>query len=92
MIYRLKFHKRFIEHIEMHKKAGNKVLIKKIEMLINEIKEHPRAGTGKPEPLRYFSEEIWSRRIDSKHRLIYEIVENELIIITMSAYGHYDDK
>jgi toxin YoeB len=42
----------------MHKKAGNKILVKKIETLIAEIKEHPRTGMGKPEQLRYFSEEI----------------------------------
>ncbi|MCL1943385.1 MAG: Txe/YoeB family addiction module toxin [Candidatus Azobacteroides sp.] len=76
----------------MHKKAGNKILVKKIETLIAEIREHPRTGMGKPEQLRYFSEEIWSRHIDAKHRLIYEIVEDELIIIAISAYGHYDDK
>jgi len=92
MNYRLKFHKRFIEHIEMHKKAGNKLFIKKIENLITELKEHPRTGTGKPEQLKYFSEEIWSRHIDVKHRLIYEIIENELIVIAIAAYGHYDDK
>ncbi|MDR0295410.1 MAG: Txe/YoeB family addiction module toxin [Prevotellaceae bacterium] len=92
MNYRLKFHKRFVEHIEMHKKAGNKVLVKKVETLIVELREHPRSGTGKPEQFKYFSEEIWSRLIDFKHRLVYEIVEDELIVIAISAYGHYDDK
>jgi toxin YoeB len=91
-MYRLTFHKRFLEHIEMHKKAGNKILIKRIENLIAEIKEHPRNGTGKPEQLKYFSDEIWSRRIDEKHRLIYKIIENKLFIIAISAFGHYDDK
>ena len=92
MTYRLKFHKRFIEHIEKHKKAGNKILVKKIEALITEIREHPRTGTGKPEQLKHFPDETWARHIDAKHRLVYEIVEDELIIIAISAYGHYDDK
>jgi toxin YoeB len=60
MIYQLKFHKRFLEHIEIHKRAGNKILVKKVEALIAELKEHPRTGIGKPEQLKYFSEEIWS--------------------------------
>jgi len=92
MTYCLKLHKRFLEHVEIHKRAGNKILIKKIETLITEIKEHPRTGTGKPEQLKHFTNDIWSRRIDAKHRLIYEVVDNELIIIAISAYGHYDDK
>jgi toxin YoeB len=92
MSYRLKFHPRFIQHIEMHKKAGNKALLRKTEALIAEIRAHPRTGTGKPESLRYYSEEIWSRRIDGRHRLIYQIVENEPVVIILSAYGHYDDK
>ena len=53
MTYCLKLHKRFLEHVEIHKRAGNKILIKKIETLITEIKEHPRTGTGKPEQLKH---------------------------------------
>ena len=92
MIYRLKFHSRFLEHIEMHKKAGNKILLKKIENLVSEVRTHPRVGTGKPEQLKYFEGEIWSRRIDAKHRMIYEIAEDELIVIAISAFGHYDKR
>lgn len=92
MTYRLKLHPRFLRHIEMHKKAGNKILVRKTESLIAEIREHPRTGTGKPEQLRYYSEEIWSRRIDDRHRLIYEIADDQLLVTALSAYGHYEDK
>ena len=33
-----------------------------------------------------------SRAITKKHRLIYEIVNNEVRVDVLSAYGHYDDK
>jgi len=35
---------------------------------------------------------MWSRRIDQKHRLVYQINETELIVVAISAYGHYADK
>jgi len=78
--------------IKKHKQAGNKKLVSKIDSLITELAKHPRTGTGKPEQLKNYTQEIWSRRIDQRHRLIYEIREYELLVITIAAYGHYDDK
>jgi len=34
----------------------------------------------------------WSRRISQKHRLIYMIDNEKVIVLLLSAYGHYDDK
>ena len=34
----------------------------------------------------------WSRRITRKHRLIYEIIDDRVVVIVITAYGHYDDK
>ena len=34
----------------------------------------------------------WSRSITKKHRLVYQINEYEVIVLVLSAYGHYDDK
>ncbi|MGZ8158824.1 MAG: Txe/YoeB family addiction module toxin [Methylobacter sp.] len=36
---------------------------------------------GKPEPLKHQLQGCWSRRIDSEHRLVYEITDNTLQII-----------
>ena len=65
---------------------------KKAQLLIEEHKQHPRTGTGKPEPLSGDRSGQWSRRITRKHRMIYEIHDTEVIVILLSAYGHYDDK
>ena len=27
-----------------------------------------------------------------KHRLVYEIHDNEVVVLVISAWGHYDDK
>jgi len=42
-----------LEDIEKLKKTGNKVLLKKLQQLIEELKLHPETGTGQPERLKY---------------------------------------
>ncbi len=78
--------------IKKHELAGDKKLVSKINRFIAELAEHPRTGTGKPEQLKYYSVETWSRRIDDKHRLVYRIFESGLITVVISAYGHYGDR
>lgn len=65
---------------------------RKAVVLIEELKVHPRTGTGKPEPLSADRVGQWSRRISKKHRLIYEIFDAEVHVDIISAYGHYGDK
>lgn len=65
---------------------------KKVVSFIQELREHPKTGTGHPEPLKGKPEGRWSRQISKKHRLVYRIYETEVIVLVISAYGHYDDK
>ena len=60
--------------------------------LISELYDHPRTGTGHPEQLKGEPHGRWSRRITQKHRLVYEIRDTEVIVIVLTAYGHYEDK
>lgn len=65
---------------------------KKALSLIGELYEHPKTGTGHPEPLKGKPEDRWSRQITKKHRLVYRIYETEVVVLVIAAYGHYDDK
>ena len=65
---------------------------KKALKLIAELYEHPRTGTGKPEQLTGNRSGQWSRRISNKHRLVYEIHDTEVVVLVLTAYGHYGDK
>ena len=65
---------------------------KKAIKLIAELYEHPRTGTGKPEPLSGDRAGQWSRRINKRHRLVYEIHDTEVVVLVLTVYGHYDDK
>ena len=73
-------------------KSGDKQAVKKLNTLLAELQIHPREGAGKPEQLKYKSAETWSRHINDKHRLIYEIYEQIVTVEVLSAYGHYGDK
>ena len=63
-------------------------MLKKLFVLLEELTEHPFEGTGKPELLKYDFAGYWSRRINREHRIVYEVTES--IIFILSAKGHYD--
>lgn len=65
----------------------DKKTLKRINDLIKDAKRDPFAGKGKPEPLMYNLSGCWSRRIDEKNRIVYTIVDEELLII--SCRHHY---
>ena len=64
--------------------------LRKINSLLQEILRDPFQGTGKPEPLKGLCENAWSRRINDKDRLVYQL-QNERIIV-LQCRGHYDDR
>jgi toxin YoeB len=74
------------------KRSGKKADIEKVSVFFKEISEHPRTGTGKPEQLKYYDREVWSRKLNKKDRFIYEIYEGEVLVIVIQSLGHYDDK
>jgi len=58
--------------------------------LTRELMGNPREGRGKPERLKYFEKEAYSRRVNHKDRLIYTIYEEHKEIDITSFRGHYD--
>lgn len=73
-------------------KRSEPAAFKKVCLLLNELVEHPKTGTGHPHQLTGDRAGEWSRSITKKHRLVYEIREREVHVLVLSAYGHYDDK
>jgi toxin YoeB len=89
MSYHLEFSDQTKIDITIHKKAGNKAVLKKLNSLLEELSEHPRTGTGQVEVLKHYPEETFSRRINREHRLVYRIREETVQVLVISAYGHY---
>jgi len=87
MSYFLDFSKKAHNDIEFHKKTGNLPVLKKLDILLNELTEHPFTGTGKPEVLKHNLNGFWSRRINKEHRLVYKVINDSVQIF--SAKGHY---
>jgi toxin YoeB len=66
----------------------DKKILARINDLIKDISRTPYTGIGKPEPLKYKYKGFWSRRITDVHRLIYQVKEDELLIV--KCRFHYD--
>ncbi len=66
--------------------TDNKTL-KRINTLIQAIKQNAFEGLGAPEPLKHNWSGYWSRRIDRAHRLVYKVTD-ETIIVVQCRY-HY---
>ena len=68
----------------------DKKMLKKINIMLKEIQRTPFEGIGKPEALKGELSAYWSRRINDKDRLVYQVKEQGIIIL--QCKGHYDDK
>lgn len=92
MSYTLEFTKTALSDIEKHKKAGDKATLRKLGKLLDELMEHPRTGTGQPELLKHDLAGLYSRRINREHRLVYDIKDEVVTVLVLSAHSHYGDK
>ena len=92
MSFEIEFTEIAIADLEKHKKSGDKKILLKIDNLLNELRENPTLGTGKPEKLKHYKIPTWSRRISDKHRLVYRIQDEKVLVLVLSCWGHYDDK
>ena len=73
------------EYVDWQSK--DKKIIKKINEIIKDIQRNGNEGIGKAEPLKHELSGYWSRRITDKHRFIYKLTENKIIIIACA--NHY---
>lgn len=75
------------EDLTYWKKINKIIILKKIRKLLEAIIETPFERIGKPEPLKHNLVGCWSRRIDKEHRLVYEVDEEFITVLSMR--GHY---
>lgn len=58
----------------------DKKILRRINILIKEIKRNPFEGIGKPEPLKHALSGFWSRRINDEHRIVYKATSDSIHI------------
>jgi len=90
--YKIALTDRAKTHLSEWKKSGQLINLRKIERILIELSNHPYTGIGSPEALKYNMTEYWSRQIDKKNRIIYQVQEEEVTVIIIAAKGHYGDK
>ncbi len=83
------FSKQALKDRDYWKKTGNKAIMNRITALLQDIKNHPYTGIGKPEPLKYDLSGKWSRRINSEHRIVYSVDEEKIEVHILSMRYHY---
>lgn len=64
-------------------------LLKRINVLIQDVARNGNDGIGKPEPLKHGFQGYWSRRISDEHRLVYKVVDDEVRIA--ACRYHYEN-
>jgi toxin YoeB len=90
--YSLKISEKAKKQLSLLHKSGDKILIKRIEKILEELGDNPYSGIGKPEQLKHNLSGLWSRRLDKKNRLVYEVIEEIVTIYVVAVKGHYSDK
>lgn len=90
MMYKVRFYHSAEEQLRRMAKSDPKSL-KKVQEFVSQLSDNPRVGTGKPERLKGYEVETWSRRINKKDRLIYEIRDMEVLVLVVSVQGHYEE-
>ncbi len=75
--------------LKFWKKTNNKIIQKRITILIAAIIEDPFQGIGNPEALKYDLSGYWSRRINKEHRLVYKVASDIESITIIAMRFHY---
>ena len=80
----------FLKDLKSHQKKRNDKLLSKIWGLILETDKYthePLSGNGNPELLKHLGPNVYSRKINMEHRLVYRQSSDSIAYI--SCFGHY---
>ena len=80
------FHPEFRADLHYWVQTDRKMALR-VLMLVEAILRDPFKGIGKPEPLKHFDRNTWSRRLTREHRIVYH-VDHERINFLQARY-HY---
>lgn len=67
--------------------TNRKVALRVLD-LIEATRRDPFGGLGKPEHLKHFGGNVWSRRVSEADRLVYEVFPDRVEFL--QARYHYD--
>lgn len=85
--YKIVFSKQAVKDKNLLKLAG---LENKAKVILNKMVENPYIAPPPYETLRGNLSGFYSRRINVKHRIVYEVFESEHIIRILRMWTHYE--
>ncbi len=80
------FQAEFRQDLQYWVRTDREVVLRALD-LVEAVLRDPFEGLGKPEPLRYYFQGCWSRRITEEHRLVYLVREDRIDFL--QARYHY---
>ncbi|MNI58433.1 Toxin YoeB [compost metagenome] len=81
----IELYEKAITDLDFWGKSGNKAIQTKIQLFFADMLLHPFSRIGKPEPLKFKLAGKWSRRITREHRIIYEVIEQNIFVYSLRA-------
>jgi toxin YoeB len=73
---------------EQLRKSDKKLHENLCKILKEMLREDPKSGIGKPEPLKHNLSGLWSRRLSQRDRIIYKFDSDYIYIFAIG--GHYE--
>lgn len=86
-MYRIVYSKKSLKHVQNIKTAN---LEKQIKELMNVLRENPFRNPPPYEKLQGELKGFYSRRINAKHRLVYQVYESENTVKILRMWTHYE--
>lgn len=71
------FQQEFREDLRHWVRNDRKVALRVLD-LVDSVLRDPFQGIGKPEPLKYLGQGVWSRRVTQEHRLVYVVRDGRI--------------
>lgn len=93
--YTIELTQEALKQLKEIKKNGLLSVKKRLERIFAEIAINPMDSNGfaSAEKLKHFpNNEIWSRELSKKDRVVYEVFEDEKTVLVSRLLGHYFDK
>ena len=86
-MYRIVYSKKSLKHVQNIKTAN---LEKQIKELMNVLRKNPFRNPPPYEKLQGELKGFYSRRMNAKHRLAYQVYESEKTVKILSMWTHYE--
>ncbi len=80
------FDQNFVEDLRYWIANDRKTALRLLD-IVEAIRRDPFTGIGKPEPLKYLTSGVWSRRLTEEHRVVYRVTAERIDFL--QARYHY---